>query len=112
MKSNIIKVLLIILVSETMLVGYSYLSPSLKIPVFNDTLSIKIIKFTLLTVFTPKKENVIADSLIDTYLSNEDSTINPKMKRKPLALFRDNSALTKLYNLPDNGIYPLDNFFD
>ncbi len=112
MKSNIIKVLLIILVSETMLVGYSYLSPSLKIPVFNDTLSIKFMNLTDLTDFTPKKENVIADSLIDTYLSNEDSTINPKMKRKPLALFRDNSALTKLYNLPDNGIYPLDNFFD
>jgi hypothetical protein len=52
MKNNIIKVILIILLSETLLVGYSYLNPVIQIPVFNDTLSVKFMDFMELTDFT------------------------------------------------------------
>jgi len=112
MKNNIIKVLLIILISETMLVGYSYFVPPFHIPVLNDTLTVKYMSLTELTDFTPKKENVVADSLIDTYLTDQDSSLTSKMKRKTLSLYRDNSALTKLYNQSINGVCPLDNFFE
>jgi hypothetical protein len=111
MKNNIIKVILIILLSETLLVGYSYLNPVIQIPVFNDTLSVKFMDFMELTDFTLKQENLVADSLIDMYLSDEDSSMLSKMKRKSLVLFRDNSAITKLYNYPNDSIYPLDIFF-
>lgn len=94
-----------------MLVGYSYFIPSISIPIFNDTLSVKFMDLSELSDFTPFKENIVADSLIDIYLSDEDSLFISKMKRKPMSLFRDNSAITKLYNYPVNNVYPLDNFF-
>jgi len=111
MKNNIIKVILIILLSETMLVGYSYFTPSIQITVFSDTLKLNFLTFDELTDFTPLKVNLTADSLIDVYLADDDSSLYSKMKRKPIALFRDNSAITKLYNHPIDSIYPLDNFF-
>jgi hypothetical protein len=111
MKNKIVEILLIILLLDILLLAVSFV-PGITIPfVNNDSLKLKFLSFESLTDFKIKDDNKSADSLINSYLSNDSirtgkfhrtslSGIGPKIKNNFLIIPQtgDEYALDYFFN--------------
>jgi len=111
MKHKRIEILLIFLLVDILLIAVSFVSGvSIPFP-GNDGLRIKFLSFNSLTDFEYQDNNKSADSLINSYLS-DDSTNNRKFHRTSLSGIGTKIKNQFLLNPKNDSVYALDNFFN
>ena len=106
-----VKVILFLIILEGLLLIFSIINPKFTIPLFGS--EFKFMDYKSLTDFSVKNKNEKVDSLLATYLDEDDST---KAKRaalptKSFVFKKLNDQNVYLTNKPVDGVHPLDAFF-
>ena len=114
MNKPLLKALLILLFSEIILVTLSFISPEINIPLIKGkTIDLKFLRIEELIDFSfKKKNNLMAENLIQTYSFDDSLTIETILKRRPLTFTEKKTVDNHFINPVDsNGNYALDFFF-
>jgi hypothetical protein len=108
MKNKGLEVFLVLLIAEILLVGYSWLVSCNGAD--SVTQKISFMKFETLSDFEQKDANLIADSLLATYLADTNG-VDTLLKRHPISLIGPKKQNIFLVNPAVDGVTALDGFF-